>query len=175
MGAAALSLAGLVLLTGTNDLTFQRGDLLTLGCSFAFALYILVLSRFARHHPVVPFTTVQLAVTAALAFPVSYAFESPGLPPSTVWGALALTALGVSAGAYILQVWAQTIVGANTTAVVLAAEPAFGVATAWVVLGERLTLAGWAGALLILVAIYVVITKQTDPASIEAEAVTPTH
>ena len=175
MGAAALSLAGLVLLTGTNDLTFQRGDLLTLGCSFAFALYILVLSRFARHHPVVPFTTVQLAVTAALAFPLSYAFESPGLPPSTVWGALALTALGVSAGAYILQVWAQTIVGANTTAVVLAAEPAFGVATAWVVLGERLTLAGWAGALLILVAIYVVITKQTDPASIEAEAVTPTH
>ncbi|HLE95389.1 MAG TPA: DMT family transporter [Acidimicrobiia bacterium] len=175
MGAAALSLAGLVLLTGTNDLTFQRGDLLTLGCSFAFALYILVLSRFARHHPVVPFTTVQLAVTAALAFPLSYAFESPGLPPSTVWGALALTALGVSAGAYILQIWAQTIVGANTTAVVLAAEPAFGVATAWVVLGERLTLAGWAGALLILVAIYVVITKQTDPASIEAEAVTPTH
>jgi drug/metabolite transporter (DMT)-like permease len=175
MGAAALSFAGLVLLTGTNDLTFQRGDLLTLGCSFAFALHILVLSRFARHHPVVPFTTVQLAVTAALAFPISYAFESPGLPPSTVWGALALTALGVSAGAYILQVWAQTIVGAGTTAVVLAAEPAFGVATAWVVLGERLTLAGWAGALLILVAIYVVITKQTDPASIEAEAVTPTH
>jgi drug/metabolite transporter (DMT)-like permease len=175
MGAAALSFAGLVLLTGTNDLTFQRGDLLTLGCSFAFALHILVLSRFARHHPVVPFTTVQLAVTAALAFPISYAFESPGLPPSTVWGALALTALGVSAGAYILQVWAQTIVGAGTTAVVLAAEPAFGVATAWVVLGERLTRAGWAGALLILVAIYVVITKQTDPASIEAEAVTPTH
>jgi drug/metabolite transporter (DMT)-like permease len=175
MGAAALSFAGLVLLTGTNDLTFQRGDLLTLGCSFAFALHILVLSRFARHHPVVPFTTVQLAVTAALAFPISYAFESPGLPPSTVWGALALTALGVSAGAYILQVWAQTIVGAGTTAVVLAAEPAFGVATAWVVLGERLTRAGWAGALLILVAIYVVITKQTDPASIEAEAVTPAH
>lgn len=175
IAAAALSFAGLILLTGTNDLDFQRGDLLTLGCSFSFAFYILALARFARHHPVVPFTTVQLAVTAALAFPVSYAIESPGLPPSTVWGALALTAFGVSAGAYILQIWAQTIVGANTTAVVLAAEPAFGVATAWVVLGERLTLAGWGGALLILVAIYIVITKQTDPAAIEAESVTPAH
>lgn len=175
IGAAALSFGGLILLTGTDDLTFQRGDLLTLGCSFAFAFHILALAKFARHHPVVPFTTVQLAVTAALAFAISYGFEGPGLPPSTVWGALALTAFGVSAGAFILQIWAQTIVGASTTAVVLAAEPAFGVATAWVVLGERLTLAGWAGASLILVAIYIVITKQTDVASIEAEAVTPAH
>ena len=175
IGAALLSFAGLVLLTGTNDLDFQRGDLLTLGCAFAFALYILALSRFAPLHPVVPFTTVQLAVTAALAFPVSYLIESPGLPPSSVWAALALTAFGVSAGAYLLQVWAQTIVGASTAAVVLAAEPAFGVATAWVVLGERLTLAAWGGALMILVAIFIVITRQTDPASIEAEAITPAH
>jgi len=174
-GAAALSFAGLVLLTGTNDLDFKRGDLLTLGCAFAFACYILAVSRFARQHPVVPFTTVQLAVAAALAFPVSYAFENPGLPPQSVWAALALTAFGVSVGAFILQIWAQTIVGASTTAVVLAAEPAFGVATAWVVLGERLTLAAWGGALLILVAIFIVITKQEDQTWIEAEAVTPTH
>jgi drug/metabolite transporter (DMT)-like permease len=173
--AATLSFAGLVLLTGTNDLDFQRGDLLTLGCAFFFACYILAISRFAPHHPVVPFTTAQLAVAAALAFPVSYALESPGLPPQSVWAALALTAFGVSVGAFILQIWAQTIVGASTTAVVLAAEPAFGVATAWVVLGERLTLAAWGGALLILAAIYIVITKQSDPAWIEAEAVTPTH
>jgi drug/metabolite transporter (DMT)-like permease len=175
VAAAGLSFAGLVLLTGTNDLSFQRGDLLTLGCAFAFAFHILALSRFARHHPVIPFTAVQLAVTAVLAFPISYALESPGLPPQSVWAALALTAFGVSAGAYLLQVWAQTVVGANTTAVVLAAEPAFGVATAWVVLGERLTLAGWGGALMILIAIFIVITRQTDPASIEAEAVTPAH
>ena len=175
IAGAALSFAGLALLTGTDDLSFQRGDLLTLGCSFAFAFHILALSRFAPHHPVIPFTAVQLTVTAALAFPVSYALESPGLPPSSVWAALALTAFGVSAGAYMLQVWAQTIVGASTTAVVLAAEPAFGVATAWVVLGERLTLVAWGGALMILVAISIVITRQTDPASIEAEAVTPAH
>jgi len=175
IGAASLSFVGLVLLTGTNDLDFQRGDLLTLGCAFVFACYILAVSRFAPHHPVVPFTTVQLAVAATLAFPFSYALESPGLPPQSVWGALALTAFGVSVGAFILQIWSQTIVGPNTTAVVLAAEPAFGLATAWVVLGERLTPAAWGGALLILGAIYIVITKQTDPAWIEAESVTPTH
>jgi drug/metabolite transporter (DMT)-like permease len=49
------------------------------------------------------------------------------------------------------------------------------VATAWVVLGERLSLRGWVGAALIVAAIYVVVTKQRDQASREAEAVTPAH
>jgi drug/metabolite transporter (DMT)-like permease len=174
-GGAALSFAGLVLLTGAGGLSFERGDLLTLACAFSFALHIVALSRLARHHPVVPFTTVQLTVTAVLAFPAALLIEGPVQPPSSVWGALLLTGLGASAGCFVLQIWAQTVVGATTAAVVLAAEPAFAVATAWVVLSERLTLAGWAGAGLILLAIYVVVTRQTDLASVEAEAVSPAH
>jgi drug/metabolite transporter (DMT)-like permease len=174
-GGAALSFAGLVLLTGAGGLSFERGDLLTLACAFSFALHIVALSRLARHHPVVPFTTVQLTVTAVLAFPAALLIEGPVQPPSSVWGALLLTGLGASAGCFVLQIWAQTVVGATTAAVVLAAEPAFAVATAWVVLSERLTLAGWAGAGLILLAIYIVVTRQGDRASVEAEAVTPAH
>lgn len=48
-------------------------------------------------------------------------------------------------------------------------------ATAWVVLNERLDLAGWVGAALILIAIVVVIYRQKDPSSVMAEAVTPAH
>ena len=175
VGGAALSFGGLILLTGTDGLSFERGDLLTLACAISFAFHIVALSRLARYHPVVPFTAVQLAVTSGLAFPAALLFEGPVLPPPSVWGALLLTGLGASAGCFVLQIWAQTVVGATTAAVVLAAEPAFAVATAWVVLEERLTLAGWTGAALILVAIYIVVTKQTDQASVEAEAVTPAH
>jgi drug/metabolite transporter (DMT)-like permease len=175
VGGAALSFGGLIALTGTDGLSFQRGDLLTLACALSFAFHIVALSRLARHHPVVPFTTVQLAVTAVLAFPAALLVEGPILPPGSVWGAILLTGLGASAGCFVLQIWAQTVVGATTAAVVLAAEPAFAVATAWIVLDERLTLAGWAGAAMILVAIYIVVTKQTDRASVEAEAVTPAH
>ncbi len=175
VGAAALSFGGLILITGANGLSFERGDLLTLACAFSFSAHIVILSRLARYHPVVPFTTVQLAVTSALAFPAALLIEGPILPPSSVWGALLITGIGASAGCFVLQIWAQTVVGATTAAVVLAAEPAFAVATAWVVLGERLTVAGWTGAALILVAIFIVVTKQTDQASIEAEAVTPAH
>jgi drug/metabolite transporter (DMT)-like permease len=173
--AAALSFAGLILITGADGISLGRGDLLTLACAFSFSAHIVVLSRLARHHPVVPFTAVQLTVVTALAFPTAFLIEGPMLPPSSVWGALLITGLGASAGCFVLQIWAQTVVGATTAAVVLAAEPAFAVATAWVVLGERLTLAGWAGAGAIIVAIYLVVTKQTDQASLEAEAVTPAH
>ena len=173
--AAALSFGGLILITGADGISLGRGDLLTLACAISFSAHIVVLSRLARYHPVVPFTAVQLTVVAALAFPTAFLIEGPILPPTSVWGALLVTGLGASAGCFVLQIWAQTVVGATTAAVVLAAEPAFAVATAWVVLGERLTPAGWAGAAAILLAIYLVVTKQTDQASLEAEAVTPAH
>jgi drug/metabolite transporter (DMT)-like permease len=175
IGAAALAFVGLVLLTDTDGFRLEQGDLLTLGCALSFATHITLLSRLARHHPVVPFTMVQLATTSVLAFGLSAFLEVPTVPDPSVWGALLVTGLGASAGCYVLQIWAQTVVGAETTAVILAAEPAFAIATAWVVLGERLTLAGWVGAALILVAIFVVVTRQTDHASIEAEAVSPAH
>lgn len=175
VGAAFMSFVGLYLLSETEGLRLETGDLLTLGCALAFAFHIVALARYAQHHPVVPFTTVQLAITAALAFPTAYLIEGVSLPSSSVIGALLLTGLGVSVGAFLLQVWAQTVIGPSTAAVVLAAEPAFGVATAWLVLGERLDLLGWVGALLIVFAIYVVVTKQKDEASREAESVTAAH
>lgn len=175
LAAAPASFGGLVLLTDTEGLTLSSGDLLTLGCALAFALHIISLARYAHHHPVIPFTTVQLTVTAGLAFATSAILEGPGLPPSSTLGAIALTGIGVSVGAYVLQVWAQRVVGADTAAIVLAAEPAFGVATAWVVLGEQLDLAGWLGAALIVGSIFVVVTRQRDDAAREAEAVTAAH
>jgi drug/metabolite transporter (DMT)-like permease len=176
VAAAAVAFVGVYLLTGVETLELGRGDLLTIGCALGFAFHIVILAHFAHRHPVIPFTAVQVAVTAVLAFPLSWVLDgSVGFPARSVWGALALTGIGVTAGAFILQIWAQRVIGASTAAVVLAAEPVFGVATGWVVLGERLTLGGWAGAALIVVAIYLVITKQKDAASREAEGVTLAH
>jgi drug/metabolite transporter (DMT)-like permease len=176
IAGAGAAFVGVALLTGLDGLSLDSGDLLTVGCALAFAVHIVVLAHYAHRHPVIPFTTVQLLTTTALAFPAALILEGGiDLPDRSIWPALALTGIGVTAGAFLLQIWSQTIVGASTAAVVLAAEPAFGVATAWVVLGERLTLQGWAGAALIVAAIYVVVTQQRDMASREAEAVTPAH
>jgi len=175
VGAAVLAFLGLFLVTGAEGLRLGAGDLLTLGCAFAFAVHVVALSIFAPRHPVIPFTAVQLTIVAIGSIPLAALLDGFAWPAREVWPAILITGLVVSVGAYVLQAWAQNVVGASTTAVVLAAEPAFGVATAWVVLGDRLDLAGWMGAGMILIAIVVVIRRQKDPASIQAEAVTPAH
>ncbi len=172
---SVLAFIGLALLTLRGPLRVGAGDLLTFGCAVAFALHIVVLARLAPRHPVVPFTVVQLLVTAVAGLALSIPFEGMPVPPRSVWPALALTGVAVSALAFLLQVWAQTQVGPGRTAVVLALEPAFGVAGAALILGERLTFAGWSGAALILVAIYVVVTKGQEAPVLEAEAVTAAH
>ncbi|MCI0544394.1 MAG: DMT family transporter [Actinobacteria bacterium] len=175
LGAALVAFVGIFLLTGSDGLTMSRGDLLTLGCAVMFALHIIALARWAPSHPVVPFTAVQLTVTALLAIPFALIVDGPVVPTPSVWGALLVTGLGVGVGAFLLQVWAQTVLGPSTAAVILAAEPAFAVATAWVVLGERLDLRGWVGSALIVLAIFLVVTRQEDASSQRAEALTPAH
>jgi drug/metabolite transporter (DMT)-like permease len=176
VAGALIAFAGVGLLTGVGGLSLGRGDWLTVGCALAFAVHIVILAHWAHQHPVIPFTMVQMGVTSLLAFIYAMLFEDGvGVPDRSVWAALALTGIGVTAGAYLLQIWAQTVVGPSTAAVVLAAEPAFGVAAGWVVLGERLDAGGWLGAGMIVVAIYVVITRQRDPASRAAEGVTAAH
>lgn len=172
---AVLAFVGLVLLTLEEGVAFSAGDLLTVGCALAFAGHIAALARLAPRHPVVPFTAAQLVVVTVAAFAFSLLIEGAPVPGSEQVPALALTGLGVSAGAFLLQVWAQTQIGPARTAVILALEPAFGVATAAVVLGERLPLRGWVGAGIILAAIYLVVTTTRQTDTLEAEAITAAH
>ena len=170
----ALIAEPLFLLTDTDGFSLTRGDLLTVGCALAFALHIIALARYAYRHPIVPYTAVQVAIVTVLAFPTTWVMEGLAIPDQSVWIALAVTGIGVGIGAFLLQVWAQTVVGPGTAAIILAAEPAFAVATAWVVLNERLDAAGWAGTALVVFAIFLVVTRQTDDVA-TAEAVTPAH
>lgn len=155
--AALLAFAGVVFLTYRPETALVRGDLLTVGAALAFAGHIIALDRLASRHSLLPFTAVQLLVTGLLAFPLAAITEGVPLPGRRELPAILITALGVSIGGYLLQLWAQTIISPSRTAILLALEPAFAVATAAVVLDERLTTAGWVGAGLIMAAILLVI------------------
>ena len=174
---ASLSVLGLGMLTISDTFTLSRGDLWTLACAVAFALHIVALARMAPRHDVIAFTAVQLLVTAVAALVLSAVFEGAGWPPRSVWLTLALTALVVTCGAFLVQVWAQTIIGPSRTAIVLALEPLFAVATAAVILGERLTARGWAGAVFMMVGTYVVLVF-APPEDVDirtAEALSEAH
>lgn len=171
-----VAFVGLALLTLQQGVALEAGDLLTVGCAVAFAAHIVVLSRVVRRHPVIPFTAVQLLVTAGLALAVSYLREGLPLPSADVIPALIMTGLVVSAGAFLLQVWSQTVVGPARTAVILSLEPAVAALSAAWLLDERLSARGWAGAALILAGIYLVLARTKDTDAVPAaEAVTPAH
>lgn len=177
VAGAALSVVGLGLLTVTAGFGLNSGDVLTIVCAVAFAAHIVLLSRLAPRHSVVPFTAIQLLVVAVLALAGSAIFEGFPLPPTSVLPALIGTGALVAAGAFLLQVRAQTVIGPSRTAIVLSAEPLFAAATAAVVLGERLTPRGWFGAALIMIGMYVVLAfspaEQAD--LVAAEAVSEAH
>ncbi len=176
VGGALLAFAGFGLLTVREGTVLAAGDLLTVGCAVAFALHIVVLSRVAFRHPVVPFTAVQLLVTAALSLAASGVAEGLPLPTGEVLPAVLFTGVVVSGGAFLLQIWSQTVVGPARTAIILALEPAFAALFAAWLLAERLDTRGWVGAGLILAAIYVVLIGSGDADGVPAaEAVTPAH
>ena len=173
----AISVAGLMLLTIRDGLALSAGDAWTLACAGAFAMHIVILASMAPRHRVLGFTAVQLAVTAALALAVSALTEQVGFPDPSVWIALAVTAIAVTCGAFAAQVWAQTVIGPSRTAMVLALEPVFAVATAALVLGERLDARAAMGAVLILAGIYIVLVF-APPEDIDlrtAEALSEAH
>jgi drug/metabolite transporter (DMT)-like permease len=176
IGAVA-AFSGFVLLTWDGGLQLQRGDIMTVGCAVAFAIHIVILARVARRHRVIPLTAVQLIVTAMLALAASVPLEGLPLPTADVLPELVLTGIVVSAGAFLLQVWSQTVIGPGRTAIVLALEPAFAAAAAAVFLGERLTGLGWIGAGVILAAIYIVLALTPEGADDlpGAEAVSAAH
>lgn len=152
IGGVALATVGLVLLTGGVD-RLGRGEVLTIGCAFAFAVWVLLVSEWSRHYDTAAFTAVQLAVVGVAAF-IAALFTDGFDLPARAWVAALYTGIVVSAGALWLQVWGQRRVGANRTALLLMIEPVAAVLFALAV-GERIGWQGAAGGALILAGIVV--------------------
>lgn len=152
-----VAVMGLGLLTVTDRLTIGLGDLLVLGAAFFVAVHIIALSRYSPRHDVLLLVAIQLAVAAVLHATSAAVFEKPALPPNTgVVGAILLTGLLASALAFFVQTYAQQTVGPTRTAVVLTAEPVFAGIFGYVFRGEVFLPRGWAGAGMILAAMFLV-------------------
>lgn len=156
-----VSLVGLGLLVGgggqAGGHAHAVGDALTVGCALAFSAHILVTGRATRGHDPAGLLVVQLAVCGFACALVGGARGELQAPPSaSVWSALIVTAVFASALAFFVQTAAQRRVTPERTALILAAEPAFAGLFAYLLKGERLSPAGWLGAVLILAAILLV-------------------
>jgi drug/metabolite transporter (DMT)-like permease len=154
---ALLALAGLVLLQGGRPpAEWHLGETLTIACAIAFAAQILLVERLVAHQPdPVAFTTGQifwgwlaLLVWASL----TSAWKPPSFPPD-VWLAILFTGAIATAGAFLVQTWAQKSLGSTVVAVCFSTEPVFATLVSVGLFGDRIGGEGVAGVVLIFVAL----------------------
>ena len=148
--AVATALGGTLLLVGGPS-GIGMGDLLTIGCAILFALHIVLLSHWSPGLRSAPLAMVQMA-SSALIFSAGGSW-SLSVPSQSVWVAIVITGVFASALAFYIQTWAQQHLSASRTALILTTEPAWAVAAAVILAGQRFGALQAAGAALVLAAI----------------------
>ena len=148
--ATVVSLGGLGFLTG-GPTGMGLGDVLVLACAVLYALHIVLLGKWAPGLPAAPLAMVQMA-SCTLLFSAGGTW-SLRMPSASVWWAIVITGIFASALAFYVQTWAQQHLSPGRTALILASEPAWALAAAVVLAGQRLGLLQAIGAALVLAAI----------------------
>jgi drug/metabolite transporter (DMT)-like permease len=144
---AALALAGLYLLTLTDDLTLAEGDGLVLFGAVFWAAHVLVIGWLSgRHIEPVLLACLQFVVCAVLSLATAAATETVTL--AGLWGGAmpilygGLLSVGV---AYTLQVVAQRDAPPAHAAIILSLETVFAALGGWLLLDEILSGRGLLG------------------------------
>ncbi len=152
--SAALALTGVWLLSGGQFASFSQGDILVAFSSLFWALLIIVSGEAARHEQPMSYTCVQFLVVGLLGLLAALLFEVIDknailqAMDSILYVGLLSTALTFGVMAVALQ-----YVPAPRASILLSFETVFAAMAGYAWLGERLSVKGWAGAVLILSAV----------------------
>ncbi|MGH2784170.1 MAG: DMT family transporter [Actinomycetota bacterium] len=148
---ATLAIVGLFLIAAPSGIRIGLGDGLIVVCALFFAVHLVLLGRYAGSAPVVALVTLQLGVTAIVTGALALTVERAPLPTeSGIWAAIVGTAILATVVAFFIQTAAQRFIPPSRTAVILTMESPMAALFGFVMLGERLTARGWAGAALIV-------------------------
>lgn len=155
---APLALVGVYWLNGGGLGNFNGGDLLVVISAAFWGMHVLALGLLARA------TGLPIAISSAtfiaaglLAMGGAFVSEAPRLAAIvSIWPQIAYAALLSTSLAFTLQAVAQQYVPPANTAIILSGESLFAALGGALILGERLPVAGYAGATLILCAIVLV-------------------
>ena len=102
---------------------FNVGDKLTFGCALSFAIHIIMQDRFDKEK-IINFFVIQSSVAALLSFLASLFVEDI---TQIVFSDEAILITGIlgTTFALLVMIWAQKILSATETAIIIAMEPVF--------------------------------------------------
>lgn len=173
--ATVAAAGGVVLVSGLiegGDLRANNiaGPGLILAGVLCCALYTVLMRRLASTYDPLAATAVQQTAGMLWAAAI-WPFEGHGgqgalaAIPNEVLAAGALSGFMYYGAAFWLYLSALRSVSATTAGIFLNLTPFFGIATAWIVLGERLTPLQWAGGAVIITSVIVLLASPTSTMS----------
>jgi drug/metabolite transporter (DMT)-like permease len=158
VGVATLGLA----LLSLQGWSIGFGELLVLGSAFAFGAHIIALGKWSPGRDAYALTVVQLAMCALLTGIASLFEGGYQLPPDRgVWATVIFTAVVCTAVAFVIQTWSQAHMSTTKVAVILTMEVVFAAFFAIIIGGETLTLQKAIGGVLVVIAMFVIVTKES--------------
>jgi drug/metabolite transporter (DMT)-like permease len=160
-GCVALATLGLALLS-LHGWSIGFGELLVLASAFCFGAHIISLGKWSAGRDAYAMTVIQLAMCALLSGLASVTEGGYALPPDWgVWATVIFTAVVCTAIAFMVQTWSQAHMTTTKVAVILTMEVVFAAIFAIIFGGERLTLQTALGGTLVVVAMYVIVIKES--------------
>lgn len=157
---APLALLGLFFLNGATLDRINSGDILIITSAAFWALHVLLLGYLSRDTGMPIFVScVSFLAAGLIAQAGAFSFETPTIAAvSAGWIEIAYAGIFSTAIAFTLQAVGQVYVPPANAAIILSGEALFAAIGGAVILGERLDLMGYSGALLIFTAIVLVET-----------------
>ena len=133
---------------------FNIGDKLTFGCALSFAIHIIMQDKFNKEK-VVNFFVIQSTTAALLSFLASLIVEDIDQVIFSNEAIIAVLITGIlgTTFALLVMIWAQKILSASETAIVIAMEPVFAALFSVYFGYEVLGVISYAGAGLVVFAI----------------------
>lgn len=159
--SVAMSLVGMVLISGINGGGFNYGDMLAIASSIIYTAYVLSLARYGKDIEETLLTLIQLAVVSVCCILAVIIFEGfsmqyikEGLIPILIIGVLCT---GVTT---LLQTRAQKVASPESAGILFLGEPLFTLIMSYFILNETILFSGLVGAILILSSLVIAVLKK---------------
>lgn len=151
-------LIGLYYLNGGHLDRFTQGDFLVIGCAACWGLQILLIGVVSKDTGLpITISVLSFLATGLVSVPLAFGLETPSLEGlSAGWLQIAYAGILSTALAFTFQAIAQQYVPASNAAIIQSSETLVAAIGGALLLGERLTPIGYAGAALIFIAIVLV-------------------
>lgn len=146
-----------IFLIASNSYDQLFGNLFTVVCATGYALHIVMVERYIKDQNISQLMFVQSLIGALLCLPFlnfdQFSFKIQYLIPILFLGFV------VNFAAFYLQLFGQKIINASTAALLLSLEAIFALIIGILYVGEILNIVNWAGVILVLMSIFLVIKE----------------